>query len=114
MGKPIEQRHQIRPEVRPQLMRALELDTAGKTEEADQLYRAILKIDPTNFAALNRRAVLSAQRGDLVEALRLIQAAARANPNVGEIASDMGGILARMGRIDEALESYDRAAALQP
>ena len=104
----------MRPDVRPQLMRALDLDAAGKVDEADELYRAILVDDPTNFAALNRRAVLSAQRGELVEALRLIQDAARANPSIGQIASDMGVILERMGRLDEAMASYDRALALRP
>jgi Tfp pilus assembly protein PilF len=114
MRKPIEQKHPLRADVRPQLLRALELDTAGQVEEADRLYRAILAVDPTNFAALNRRAVLCAQRGELVQALRLIQAAARANPKLGEIASDMGVILERMGRLDEAMASYDRALALRP
>jgi Tfp pilus assembly protein PilF len=114
MSKPVQQKHQVRPDVLPQLMRGLDLDTAGKVEEADALYRAVLAIDPTNFAALNRRAVLAAHRGELVEALRLIQAAAASNPNLGQIASDMGGILTRMGRLEEALESYDRAAELQP
>ncbi len=113
MRNPIEQKHQVRSDVRPQLMRALELDTAGKVDEAEQLYRAILEIDPTNFAALNRRAVLCAQRGELVEALQLIQAAARAKPEVGQIISDMGVILERMGRFDEALASYDRALELR-
>jgi len=103
MGNPTEQKHPVRSDVWPQLMRALELDTAGKLGEADELYRAVLAIDPTNFAALNRRAVLSAMRGDLVEALRLIQAASAANPNLGHIAVDMGNILARMGRIEEAI-----------
>jgi Tfp pilus assembly protein PilF len=113
MRKPIEQKREVRPDVRPQLLRALDLDATGKLAEAEQLYRAILEVDPTNFAALNRRAVLCAQRGELVEALRLIQAAARANPKVGEIASDMGVILERMGRLDEAMRSYDRALALR-
>jgi tetratricopeptide (TPR) repeat protein len=114
MGKPNEQKHQVRPDVLPQLMRALDLDTAGRLGEADALYRAILAIDPDNFAALNRRAVLAAQRGELVDALRLIQAAARANPNLGQIATDMGVILERLGRFDEAIESYERALILQP
>jgi len=106
--------HQVPPDVRPQLMRALELDTAGKTAEAEELYRAVLKADPHNFAALNRRAVLCALRGELVEALRLIQAAVRANPKAGGTASDMGFILEQLGRLDEAKVVYERALALRP
>jgi len=115
MRKPQEKKqHHVPPNVRPQLMRALDLDTAGKIEEAEELYRAVLKADPDNFAALNRRAVLCAQRGELVEALRLIQAAVRANPKLGEMASDMGAILLQLARFDEALASYERALELRP
>jgi tetratricopeptide (TPR) repeat protein len=114
MRKPLGMKHPSPPDVRAQLMRALELDAAGKVAEADELYRAVLAADPHNFAALNRRAVLSAQRGELAEALRLIQAAVRAKPTVGQVFSDMGVILERLGRIDEAMESYERAVALQP
>jgi Tfp pilus assembly protein PilF len=115
MRKPLGTKHQSPPpDVRPQLLRALDLDTAGKTDEADELYRAVLAVDPQNFAALNRRAVLCAQRGELAEALRLIQAAVRARPTVGEIVADMGAILERLGRLDEAMQTYERALALQP
>jgi Tfp pilus assembly protein PilF len=106
--------YQVPPDVRPQLMRALELDTAGKTAEAEELYRAVLKADPHNFAALNRREVLCAQRGELVQALRLIQAAVRANPNAIATAVDMGLILEQLGRFDEAKVVYERLLALRP
>jgi Tfp pilus assembly protein PilF len=112
MRNPQESNHPPPLDVRAQLMRALELDTAGKSAEAEALYRAVLEVDPQNFAALNRRAILCAERGELPEALRLIQAAVRARPTVGEIVSDMGVILERMGRLDEAMASYDRALAL--
>jgi len=114
MRKPLGKKDQPPPDVRPQLMQALDLDTAGKAAEADALYRAVLKVDPQNFAALNRRAVLAAQRGELADALRLIQAAVRAKPTVGEIVADMGVILERLGRLDEAMTTYERALALQP
>jgi Tfp pilus assembly protein PilF len=112
MQKPQEKSPQPPPDVRAQLMRALDLDTAGRSAEADALYRAVLELDPQNFAALNRRAVLCAERGELAEALRLIEAAVRAKPTVGEIISDMGVILERMGRLDEAMATYERALSL--
>jgi Flp pilus assembly protein TadD len=113
MRKPLGKRKPP-PDVRDQLMRALDAETAGKLEEADRLYRAVLELDPTNFAALNRRAIMCSTRGEHVEALRLIQAAMRSNPASGETASDMGVILERMGRIDEATASYERALVLRP
>jgi Tfp pilus assembly protein PilF len=112
MPNPQEKNRHPPPDVRAQLMRALELDTAGQSEEADALYRAVLAVDPQNFAALNRRAVLCAERGELAEALRLMEAAVRANPTVGQIMSDLGVILERMGRLEEAMATYDRALAL--
>src|SRR5579862_8933421 len=113
MRKPLGKRHRP-PDVREQLMRALEAETAGKPDEAEQMYRAVLALDPTNFAALNRRAIMCSQRGEHAEALRLIQAAMRSNPASGETASDMGAILERMGRLDEAKTSYERALVLRP
>ena len=113
MRKPIG-KGKPRPDVRPQLMQALDLETAGKIDEAEQLYRAVLELDPANFAALNRMAVMYSQRGEHVEALRLIQAAMRANPAAGETAADMGVILDRLGRSEEAVASYDRALVLRP
>ena len=89
MRKPLGKRHRS-PDVRDQILRALDLETAGKLEEAEQLYRAVIELDPTNFAALDRRAVMCSKRGEHVEALRLIQAAMRSNPRSGETASDMG------------------------
>jgi hypothetical protein len=102
------------PDVRPQLLQALDLDAAGKVDEAERLYRAVLELDPANFAALNRLAIFRSDRGEHAEALRLIQAAMRSNPSSGTTASDMGVILERMGRLDEAKDSYDRALVLQP
>jgi Flp pilus assembly protein TadD len=113
MRKPLGKRKPP-PDVRPQLIQALELETAGKLDEAEQLYRAVLELDPTNFAALNRRAIICSGRGEHVEALRLIQAAMRANPASGETAADMGVILERLGRLDEAMASYERALVLRP
>jgi hypothetical protein len=112
MRKPLGKRNA--PDVRPQLMKALDAEIAGRTEEARQLYREVLKLDPHNFAALNRQAILCVGGGDLVEALRLIQAAMRANPASGDTAADMGVILERLGRLDEAMASYDRALVLRP
>jgi hypothetical protein len=113
MRKPLGKR-KAPPDVRPQLTKAFDAEIAGRTEEAQQLYRGVLELDPHNFAALNRQAVYCAEHGDLVEALRLIQAAMRANPASGETASDMGLIFQRLGRPDESLASYDRALVLRP
>jgi Flp pilus assembly protein TadD len=113
MPKPLGKRNRP-PDVRPQLMQALDAETAGKIAEAERLYRAVLAIDPQNFAALNRQAVLCAGRGEKVEALRLIQAAMKANPASGETAADMGVILEGLGRIEEAIACYDRALVLRP
>jgi Tetratricopeptide repeat/Glycosyltransferase family 9 (heptosyltransferase) len=113
MRKPLGKRKPP-PDVRDQLIRALDLETAGKLAEAEQLYGAVLELDPTNFAALNRRAIICSGRGEHVEALRLIQAAMRSNPKSGETASDMGAILERMGRLEEAKASYERALVLRP
>jgi tetratricopeptide (TPR) repeat protein len=103
-----------RPDLRAQLLRALDAETARSFDEAERGYRAVLETDPQNFVALDRLAVMHAGRGELVDALRLIEAATRANPSSAEIARDMGSVLERMGRLEEAKASFERALALRP
>ena len=103
-----------RPDLRAQLLRALDAETARHFDEAERGYRAVLETDPQNFVALDRLAVMHAGRGELVDALRLIEAAMRANPFSAEIARDMGSVLERMGRLEEAKASFERALALRP
>jgi Flp pilus assembly protein TadD len=85
-----------------------------QSTEAEQLYLAVLAVDPKNSVALYRRAILCAERGENAEALRLIEAAMKANPVAAEAVSDYSLILDRLGRTAEAVAAFDLALVLRP
>lgn len=90
---------------------ALTLHRAGRLDEADRIYRAILAADPRRFEALHLSGVLRHQQGRLVEALRLVAAALRAKPESADAIASYGMILDSLGRHEEALASFDRVLA---
>jgi hypothetical protein len=54
MPKPLGRRRRA-PDLRPQINHALQLESSGKSTEAEQLYLAVLAVDPKNSVALYRR-----------------------------------------------------------
>jgi len=113
MPKPLSRRSRP-PDLRSQINRALQLEISGKRAEAEQVYLAILAVDPKNSVALHRRAILCAEHGENAEALRLIEAAMKANPAAAGTVFDYGLILDRLGRAAEAVAAFDRALVFKP
>jgi Flp pilus assembly protein TadD len=83
---------------------ALVLDGVGRRDEAGELYRAVVNLDPNNGVALNNLAFLMSETGgDLDTALDLAARAKQALPNLNEIDGTIGWIL---------LKKNDTAGAL--
>ena len=93
---------------------ALALHQAGRLDEAEAGYRAILKRLPASFHALHMLGVLHGQRDDWAEAERLIARAVEVDPSVAAAHVNLGNARRLLGRRDEALASYERALHLQP
>jgi tetratricopeptide (TPR) repeat protein len=87
---------------------------AGRLDEAEQLYRAVLKIDPDHFGALHYLGLTCTQQRKLDEALALLQRAIALNPQSAEARTNLGIALAAAQRPDEAITQYEQAIALQP
>ena len=94
--------------------RALALHQAGRLDEAQKIYTAILAADPDHFDSLHLLGVALHQRGEHAEALRLIDRALQQNPDDPFALSNRGTVLHALGRFAEALESYDRALRIHP
>ena len=60
-----------------------------------------------------QNAVAHHARGQFAEALALYDGVIRLNPNIAQVHSNRGAVLAVLGRFDEALGSYDRAIKLK-
>src|SRR5258708_5396909 len=105
------------PEAQPPgvlLERAARAELNGRRNEAIELYRRVLMIDPSNLAAINQLGVFAGERGDLVAAVRHFHNSLRIDPNQAEVWFNLGVAQSRLGRTQEALISFESMIALSP
>ena len=95
------------------LARGIEFHTLGRWAEAEQLYRRMLHVDPSNADALHLLGVIAFQRGDQGSAINQIQRAIAINPQEEAFHSNLGAVYQEASRFDEALACY-RALELKP
>jgi tetratricopeptide (TPR) repeat protein len=86
----------------------------GDLGEAERLYRGVLAVAPSSFAARHMLGVLRAQSGATAEALELIGTALALKPDAPEALFNYGNVLKSNGRLDEALAAYERALSVRP
>jgi protein O-GlcNAc transferase len=87
---------------------------AGRLNEAEQLYRRALQLDPGHVDALHFLGVLSHQRGGHDLAVELIGKAIARNDRVPSFHNNLGNALKAQGKLDEAASSYRRAVVCLP
>lgn len=98
----------------PRFDQALQLHRAGRPQEAEPLYRAVLAADPGHAQALQLLAVLAVQTGRAEQAAGLLAEGARRHPTLTEMWTNLGGALGMLNRFDEADRCYRCALALDP
>jgi len=86
----------------------------GNAAEAERLYREILAAAPDYVPALSLLGVLCSLTARKLEALGLMQKAARLGPNSAPALLNYAILLQEMDRGDEALAYFSRVTALQP
>jgi protein O-GlcNAc transferase len=96
------------------LVHAIELQNAGKIDEATVLFREILAADPNNAAALYSHGVISLNKGLAEEAFRLSDHGVKVAPLFAPMHFVHGASLLALGKKEEALRSYDAALQIQP
>ena len=86
----------------------------GRTEEAERLYRRVLRDNPRNVDALRLLAqlALKANHGDDAEVL--LERALEIAPDYLQALLDLGQLCKEEDRYGEALDCFDRALALEP
>jgi protein O-GlcNAc transferase len=97
-----------------QLNQAVALHQAGRLDEAESLYRQIVKQVPGQFDATHLLGVIALQRGDLANAEALIGQALASRPKDAAALNNLGTTLLRARRLDEAREQFERATKAQP
>lgn len=93
---------------------ALAFHRAGLLAEAEVQYRRVLEAYPKSFDCQHLLGVISFQRGNYAAAIEEIDAALKINSGIADAHFNRGNVLKKLKRLDEALESYDRAAELRP
>ncbi|HXM84777.1 MAG TPA: tetratricopeptide repeat protein [Stellaceae bacterium] len=101
------------PPLAAAIQQGLALHKAGKLEEAEVAFRAVLKTAPTNIHALTLLGTINAQRGNPQEALRLLELSLGIDPRQVYALNGKGNVLLDMDRPREALAAFDAAIALK-
>ncbi|MCP4040301.1 MAG: tetratricopeptide repeat protein, partial [bacterium] len=86
---------------------------AGRSAEAVVEYESALAVDPMDVRANNNIALALTELGRLDKAALHFSNSLAVEPKA-EIYSDLGFVLDRQGRSDEAIENYRKAIALDP
>ena len=93
---------------------AASLHRQGRLDEAEKIYRRVLKNNRNDFNALHLLGMLNHQRGKSGEAYSLITSALKLHPRSPDALSNLAFVLHALKRVDEALASIDKALEIAP
>ena len=85
------------------IQRAMSLHQSGRLDEAADLYRQILRLNPSQFEAMYSLGMVQLQRGLPEEAQDLLGNALRLNPRFAEGWCARGIVLLQLRRREEAI-----------
>ena len=91
------------------LQKGIEAHKAGKVQEADQYYTAILKANPKHPDANHNMGVLAVGIGKVEQALPFFKTALEANSNIAQFWLSYLDALIKLERIDDAKAVFDQA-----
>ena len=94
------------------LKQALAHHEAGKLNEAQELYRTILRDDPENVDALHYAGLALHQTGETERALALMRDAAERAPRQAHYALNFGKVLEASGALEQAIACYRQMVSL--
>ncbi len=91
------------------LQKGIEAHKAGKVQEADQYYTAILKANSKHPDANHNMGVLAVGVSKVQEALPFFKTALEANPNIAQYWLSYVDALIKLDRLDDAKAVFDQA-----
>ena len=91
------------------LQKGIEAHKAGKVQEADHYYTAIIKYQPKHPGANHNMGVLAVGVGKLEQAIPFFKIALEANPNVAQFWLSYIDALIRLDRMADAKAVFDKA-----
>ena len=91
------------------LQKGVEAHKAGKVQEADRYYTAILKTNPNHPDANHNMGVLAVGIGKVETALPFFKTALDTNPNIDQFWISYIDALIKLDRLDEASDVFSQA-----
>jgi len=96
------------------LSQAVLLQSKGRHEQAESLYRRALRLEPNQVDALSNLGVIVARRGRVDEAVGLFERALKIDPHHFDAHNNLGIVRMDAGRLDEATRHYRAALKIRP
>ena len=93
------------------LQKGVEAHKAGKAQEADRYYTAILKANPKHSDANHNMGVLAVGVNKVEDALPFFKTALEVNPSIAQYWLSYISALVKLDRITEAKAVFDQAKA---
>jgi Flp pilus assembly protein TadD len=95
-------------------LRALQSESEGRLDDADRLWGQVIEIAPGDATSIDALIGLSHRRADFGRLVHALLARLNLTPWQGELWSDLGAALERLGRVSMAQAAYKRALAVSP
>ena len=86
----------------------------GQVDEAEDVMRHVIEIEPHDFEALVNLGAALDYQGNHAEAELFYRRALRLKPKHADLLSNLGNVLAEQGRAEEAIACFERAIAIKP
>ena len=96
------------------IQQAIKIHKEGRLEEAERLYRSILKIYPEHLTVMNNLGLILYHHSKFDEAEAIFRKAIELKPNYEVAHNNLGIILQNINRLDEAETSFRKAIELKP
>ncbi len=93
---------------------ALALISQGKLEDAEAIYKELIRAETKNFTVYGNLGVLLKRKGDLESAISSYNIAIQLNPNYPSAHYNLGNALKEQGNLDAAIASFNNALKLKP
>jgi len=103
---------QLDPEVLRQ--QGLSHFRAGNFDEAAELFRRVIELEPENSIVRNELGMTHVRLGRLEEAIACFQAAIKLNPELVEARYNLGTQLFKLSRYDEAIRALSETVRIAP
>ena len=93
---------------------AFELHKNGNLQEAKKIYESILEETPNDFNCLHHLGLIAKNNKEYLSAFELISQAITINQNSAAAYFNLGNVLKKLNKINDAIASYDKAINIKP